>query len=165
MAYKYQPPSETSPTVTRRDIQIEFSRWNDQAGETVIRDYDLPFANISGIEAEVVFQLRGEKRRVRVSAWTDFNTNFRCCYLIIRDMRLAEARGLTAAIREAYGLIEAPKTRDPWEILGLRPDASIEDVEIMYKAKANRLHPDKGGTNAAFVELNQAYERIKAALR
>lgn len=162
MTYRYKPPTG-NVTDTRTDIKAEFSRWNQQAGETVVTDYDLPFANQETIGAEVVFMLRGQRLRVKVDRWENFATNLRCAYLNIRDMRLAEARGSLESLRETLTMLPAGKVeRDPYEVLGVRSDTDIEDIEAMYRSKAKRAHPDAGGSAAAMLELNQAIEKIRA---
>lgn len=49
-----------------------------------------------------------------------------------------------------------PAHRDPFATLGLPPTASPEQIKAAYRAKARRLHPDAGGTDAAFAELARA---------
>lgn len=161
MSYRYTPPSAT-PSASRRDIETEFRRWNQQADAVVITDFDLPMQRAGQTEALVVFLLRGQQVRVRIDAWADFATNLRCAYLNIRDMRLAEARGSLDAMRETFMALPAPAhARDPWEVLGLRSDADAESIEAVYRAKAKRLHPDAGGSEEEFKALQAAYEAVK----
>lgn len=54
---------------------------------------------------------------------------------------------------------------DPFEILGVRPDATPEQIRAAYRELAVRYHPDKHRGNpleelaaAKLVEINQAYE-------
>ncbi len=80
----------------------------------------------------------------------------------IESIRLNELRGLDDVARQVYAALPAPKTkRDPWEVLGLRPDATPEDINDMYKAKARRLHPDRGGSEVEMAELNAAYAEVR----
>ena len=50
----------------------------------------------------------------------------------------------------------------PYEIIGARPDAAIEDIEALYRSKAKRVHPDAGGTTEGMAELNEAMARIRS---
>ncbi len=54
---------------------------------------------------------------------------------------------------------------DPYGTLGVRPDASDEEIAKAYKRLAKRYHPDLNPNNAAAAELmgrvNQAYDEIK----
>ena len=163
MSYKYSPPTGWPPSNSRGEIQSEFNRWNEQAGERVVSDYDLPMQRPGQREAAVTFLLRGNKVTVKLDKWPEFQTNLRCCLLIIKDMRLGEARGMTEAIRAAYMALPAPVTeRDPWELLGIRPDADPDVAEAAYRAIAKRLHPDAGGSETAMQDLNKAIEAVRA---
>ena len=52
--------------------------------------------------------------------------------------------------------------REAYDILDLDPSADREAVRAAYRERAKRLHPDSDdGDEAAFKELNQAYERVK----
>jgi DnaJ-class molecular chaperone len=54
--------------------------------------------------------------------------------------------------------------RDPYQVLGLAPGATKEEVEAAYRAAAKAAHPDQGGTDEAMAEVNAARDRIKAFL-
>ena len=87
--------------------------------------------------------------------------NLRVLYLALDAMRLNEKRGIGDVLGEAYlQLAASEEARDPYEILGIRPDAPEAVIEASYRGLAKERHPDKGGTAEAFKELQDAYERI-----
>jgi hypothetical protein len=49
--------------------------------------------------------------------------------------------------------------RDPYRVLGVRWDATEEEIQKAYRHKAKILHPDAGGSAKAFSELAHAYVR------
>lgn len=169
MPYKYKPPAAESVLNVRADLVTEFKRWNAQAEETVITDYRLPLAKDSadGVTAVVEFLLRGSLMTVKIDEWNDFRVNLKCCYLNIRDLRLAEARGALNSMRETLAALPAPKTkRSPWDVLGIREGSGVTVAEAAYRDLAQKLHPDKpGGSNEAMAELNDAIASVKAAAR
>lgn len=48
-------------------------------------------------------------------------------------------------------------TRDAFELLGLGPDATAQEVHRAWRDLARRLHPDVGGDEVAMQRLNAAY--------
>jgi DnaJ-class molecular chaperone len=55
-----------------------------------------------------------------------------------------------------------PTVRDPYEALGVKPDASAEDIKKAYRRLAKRYHPDSTGGDKAkedrFKEVSTAYD-------
>jgi len=62
----------------------------------------------------------------------------------------------------------SPQSHDPrpdfMVTLGLAPPYVLEDVKQAYRDKARETHPDRGGSSAAFNEVQQAFERAQAYL-
>lgn len=48
--------------------------------------------------------------------------------------------------------------RDYYTILGVPRNASKEEVKKAYRTLAHKFHPDKGGDEARFKEINEAYQ-------
>jgi molecular chaperone DnaJ len=51
--------------------------------------------------------------------------------------------------------------RDYYEVLGVDKNASADEVKKAFRRAAIEHHPDRGGDEAKFKELNQAYEVLK----
>ena len=51
--------------------------------------------------------------------------------------------------------------RDYYEILGVSKDASADELKKAYRRLAVQHHPDRGGDEAKFKELSEAYEILK----
>ena len=47
-------------------------------------------------------------------------------------------------------------SENPYEVLGVEPDASEEEITAAYKAKAKEAHPDGGGSTEEFNRIKQA---------
>ena len=124
--------------------------------------YTTRFANKSDRQVSVTFTAGQHiNRTVTVDRFEAPVDNLWALAIGLDAVRLNELRGLDDVARQVYQAIAAPRTRDPWEILGLRPDADEDAIDAVYRAKAKRLHPDSGGSHEAFVELQQAYEMVK----
>src|SRR5436305_11693481 len=88
--------------------------------------------------------------------------NLRVLYLAVEAMRLNERRGISDVLESAYLQLAAPtQAIDPYELLEIRPDASLEVAEAVYKAKVRNIHPDRGGSTEQMKALNRAIEEIR----
>ena len=48
--------------------------------------------------------------------------------------------------------------KDYYEILGITRNASKDDIKKAFRKLAHKHHPDKGGKESEFKELNEAYQ-------
>jgi molecular chaperone DnaJ len=51
--------------------------------------------------------------------------------------------------------------RDYYEVLGVSKDASADEIKKAFRRAAVEHHPDRGGDEAKFKEVNEAYEVLK----
>ena len=49
---------------------------------------------------------------------------------------------------------------NPHEVLGVRPGASPDEVRAAWRRRARATHPDRGGDEAAFAKVLEAYRRL-----
>ncbi len=51
-----------------------------------------------------------------------------------------------------------PATKDYYDILGIKKSASADEIKKAFRKLARKHHPDAGGSEEKFKELNEAYE-------
>ena len=61
------------------------------------------------------------------------------------------------------GVIGGPRRSgpDPYRVLGIHPTAPWPLVVLLYKARAKREHPDKGGNSEAWAAVQAAFSEIE----
>lgn len=140
---------------TKSSIEKEFRLWKVTEFRVVRED--------KGAVVEW-YPFGSNSLRVMRSADQDTSANnLRKLYLILKALRLNEARGFAEYMREFYLQLPAGAgDRNPYEVLGVLASESLDDIEAMYRAKAKRLHPDAGGADLdAMKQLNAAIDRIR----
>src|SRR6478609_188015 len=55
---------------------------------------------------------------------------------------------------------DSPAAPSPYEVLGVRRDASHDELRRAYRRLLRETHPDTGGTAAAFQAVQQAWELV-----
>lgn len=144
---------------TMRDLSVAFRRWGVDEWETVPRREPLR-RDPQGVR--LWYRLRSQGITLEMAAQETAVDNLRVLYLSIDALRLNELRGLGDVIQSAYLQLAAPATvRDPYQVLGVRPDSLIEVVEAAHRALAKRHHPDAGGSVEAMTEINNALDRVR----
>ncbi|MDY0087941.1 MAG: molecular chaperone DnaJ [Coriobacteriia bacterium] len=56
-----------------------------------------------------------------------------------------------------------PATKNYYDILGIKKDASAEEIKKAFRQLARKHHPDAGGSEEKFKEINEAYEVLSNA--
>ena len=167
----YNPNPQNQGWVTCRDRLLEtIAKWQKQyrAKDVAIEcpaapRYNTSFGNRADRAVSVTFTAGQHiNRTVTVDRFERPVDNLWALAIGLDAVRLNELRGLDDVARQVYQALPAPtRQRDPWEVLGLRPDADLDAIEAVYRTKAKRLHPDAGGSAEAFKELQEAYEQVK----
>jgi hypothetical protein len=151
---KYDPHIRLSYEETESDFIETFRKWG-------VKEWDL---HSSSRRSQVIltYVVRNTPVRLEMNRFQTRAENARVLYLGVEAMRLNELRGITDVIQQAYLQLAAPaQSRDPWEVLGVRPDADPDVIKAAYNAKAKKLHPDAGGNPEEFKALVAAWEAVR----
>lgn len=170
----YRPNPQDQGWITCRDRLLDvIAKWQKryQAAEVIIEcparpRYTASFGRPEERAVSVTFSAgKHVNRTVTVDRFQRPVDNLWALAVGLDDIRLNELRGLDDVAKQVYMALPAPVLeRDPYEVLGVRPDAPIEVIEASYRALAKQRHPDAGGSDEAMRALNAAFERVKGAI-
>jgi len=119
-------------------------------------------------------------RYFRNRSWTEIGSHFqptkamnlRVCYQVIDNMMRWEARGISGLVKGTVFMggelatTQGGKTEsfdEACAILGVDPKASWEEIDRLYKIKAQYAHPDKFTDPQEKKAAEQRFKRIQKA--
>ena len=108
----------------------------------------------------------GQELTIPCDKFADLRSNVRAIGLTLEAIRRMERYGTSQMMDRALSGFaalpagaSAPIPKRPWhEVLGVSPEASPELVEAAYRVALKKAHPDVGGSETAFKEVQNAYE-------
>ena len=143
-----------------REIERLGGRYVVLSTNITLRRDGLPYAN----QAEpadpgvaVYFERRGRQMVFACDKWTKVQDNMRAITKTIEAIRGIERWGASEMMERAFQAFEAlPAPKSCWDILNLKPNSSVEEIDRAYRSKAKVAHPDTGGSTSEMTELNRA---------
>jgi hypothetical protein len=129
-----------------------------------VRNDGLPYSKQSEPSdpgVAVYFELKGKRQCVPCDTYTHIAQNLAGVAASIEALRALERHGSGLMDRAFTGfeaLPHLPALRDCWDVLGVGPWSSPEEIERAYQRARSAAHPDKGGSSEAFDEVQRAYE-------
>lgn len=110
----------------------------------------------------VYWQTRKAPQRVMaIDSYTRIADNLAAVAATLEAMRAIDRHGGAQILDRAFtGFTALPAPRSPFEILGVSPAASIDEIERAFRAAARKAHPDAGGSSARMAELNAARDQV-----
>lgn len=139
------------------------------------RQDGLPYTrqNVHDTGVAVYFKSEsGQEQCIPCDSWITLEENMRAIWKTIEAMRGIERWGGKALMNAAFSgfkaLPEAIVTpppdrphRDWWVVLGVDRNADAPTVKQAYRRAQSIAHPDAGGSDADFQEVQAAYEEWK----
>jgi hypothetical protein len=108
----------------------------------------------------VYFELNGKQKVFACETFTTVKDNIRAIGLTIEALRAMQRFGATEMLERTLNAFDAlpppAAKRNWWDTLECKQDASREVIEANYRRLARDRHPDRGGSNDAMAELNDA---------
>ena len=107
------------------------------------------------------FELDGQPHVLACDRWDRIEDNIAAIAAHIEALRGQERWGV-ADMKQAFaGHVALPAPEQWWQVLGVRSDASADEVDRAWREKMRTAHPDQGGSEAAAQRLNWARTEAK----
>lgn len=116
----------------------------------------------------VYFEWKGRQYVFACDTFTSFLQNLRAVGKTVESIRAIERYGATEMMEQAFtgfaALPEAGRSKPWWEVLGLTPAASRDQIAAAHRELALIHHPDKaGGSFDRMAEINVARDEALGA--
>lgn len=113
----------------------------------------------------VYWQSKDGRRVMAIDIYNRVADNIGAVAASLEALRAIERHGGARVLERAFtGFTALPAPKSHWDILGLHPGTSREDIELTYRSLAKKRHPDnrETGSAQAMAELTAARD---AAIR
>jgi hypothetical protein len=117
---------------------------------------------ISDPGVAVYFELRGRPMVMARDIYTNVHDNLRSIGLAIEHLRGLERHGGATMMERAFEGFAALPNADMVECfaaLGLRADATEDQINAAFRERARNAHPDTGGSTDAMAKLSNARDQ------
>ena len=114
--------------------------------------------------AALYFKLKGQDRCLACDKWTRIADNIAALAQHIDALRRIERYGVGTMEQAFAGYAALPPdaSTDWWIVLGVRADASQDEVDRAFREQSKRAHPDQGGRHEDMARLSAARAAAKA---
>lgn len=143
------------------------------SSNVAIRRDGLPYANQSRPDDPGVvlyFKRKGQEIAIPCDRWATVDKNLRAIGMTVEAIRGLERWGTDQIVNAAFQgftalperVIVTPYTARPWhEVLEVSPSASEPVIRSAYKQRLHVTHPDHGGSDSEFHEVQRAWEEYR----
>jgi hypothetical protein len=113
----------------------------------------------------VYFQFKGRPTTLACDAWTRAADNMTAIAQHIDALRRIKRYrvGTLDQVFAGYAALTAGAA-SWWDVLGVRPNATLSDVEDAFRRLAKEHHPDAGGSHEAMARLAAARDTARREL-
>ena len=127
----------------------------------------LPYANFKEPDdpgVAIYFRIKKKNYVLCCDKWLKVKDNLRAIGLHIAAMRGMERWGVGSVEQAFMGYQALPPQASEkkwWDVLGVSPRASDEEIKEAYRKLARQHHPDSGGSSDQMAKINAAYQQAK----
>lgn len=114
----------------------------------------------------VWFTWDGSQRCIAVDRYPKPEDNLQAIHHILEARRTEMRHGGLHIVRQTFrGFVALPAptgAQSWWQVLGVKPTATSDEIDAAWREKMQTAHPDRGGSHDEAARLNRAREQGKA---
>lgn len=151
-----------------RELALMGARLPVLSTNVSLRRDGLPYANQPEPEDSgicVYFEKKGKQFAFACDRWDRVRDNVQAVRHTIAALRGLDRWGTGDMVEAAFTGFEALPPPSWRTDLGLGSEATIDEAEREYRARARAAHPDTGGSEDAMSRLNVAIQQARTELR
>ncbi len=143
-----------------RGVQISSDQRLNRDGSLSAQRYQLLDPGVA-----IYFQRKGVDVVLACDQYADLHDNIRAIGKTIEAMRGIERWGASDMLDRAFtGFAALAAPEQWWQVLGVTPTATQDEIDAAWREKMKGAHPDKpGGSDAAAARLNKARDDARAS--
>jgi hypothetical protein len=171
--YRKQSRFDTPEERVKRNLKLQLDMMHATnvvvTTNSELRRDGRPYANqrISDTGVSVYFTRKGREQAIACDKWDSIRDNLQAVAKTIEALRGIDRWGTGEMVDAAFqGFTAIPasasagipvRPKRPWyEVLGVSPDAPQEVIGAAGKAMQRKTHPDAGGSDTEFQEVQDA---------
>jgi DnaJ-domain-containing protein 1 len=146
-----------------RQVELLGARWTVVSSDLPLRADGKPHQGRAEPDDPgvcVYFQMRDKPYAMACDTFDCLWQNAAAVANHIDATRRIERYGVATAAEALQAFVALPSPKQPHEILGVRADATPDEVRKAWRAKIADAHPDRVGTHAAAAEVNAARDAM-----
>lgn len=155
---------KTSLSAALKNAEASLRLFGTDSGRPVTNvvmssNYTLGVTSVADPGIALWFIWDGEQRCIAVDRYSRPEANLQAIHHVLEARRTELRHGTLALIRatmKGFSLALPAPGGAWWDVLGLKPTATVAEIDAAYQRLAKQRHPDAGGTNEAMAELNRA---------
>lgn len=112
--------------------------------------------------AALYFTLKGKPTVLACDRWDRVEDNIVAIAKHIEALRGMDRWGVGTLEQAFAGYQALPEPEQWWQVLGVKPTATADEIDAAWRAKMQTAHPDRGGSHDEAARLNRAREQGRA---
>lgn len=165
--YRQSAPFRVTLGRSIQEVQLEVKRLGGieliLSTNMPLRKDGLPYTKYTIYDPGAAVYFTYKKRQVCFACdrWNSLEANMRAIVKTIEALRGIDRWGSGDMVEQAFtGFAQIAAPEQPFQVLGVKHDATQDEIEDAYRRLAAKHHPDRGGDSDTMARINSARDAM-----